>query len=129
MSDHTALGLSDHCYMGDHAGCGWACACECHRAAATPAPEGLAIMLRQFRLPVDVAGSRMPWATDWPLDRLMCVAAETLLEMAQALEALANKVDATSECDHTRISCEEIGCIGAEVRRARAVLARQQEGE
>ena len=42
--------------------------------------------------------------------------------LREALTALADKVDATSECDHTRLSCEEIGCIGAEVRRARAAI-------
>jgi predicted oxidoreductase (fatty acid repression mutant protein) len=30
--------------------------------------------------------------------------------------ALANKVDKHSECDHKRVSCEAIGCVGHEVR-------------
>jgi hypothetical protein len=46
-------------------------------------PVEIAEMLRRFRLSVDVAGSRMPWATDWPLDRLACEAAD-LIEAQQA---------------------------------------------
>jgi hypothetical protein len=46
-----------------------------------------------------------------------------------ALNALADKVDATSECDHKRRSCEEIGCVGAEVKKARAALAQAADAE
>ncbi len=41
-------------------------------------------MLRLFRLPVETAGSRMPWATDWPLDKL-CVEAANRIEQLEAL--------------------------------------------
>jgi hypothetical protein len=44
--------------------------------------------------------------------------------LVAALQALADKVDATSDCDHKRQRCEDIGCIGAEVRAARAALAK-----
>jgi hypothetical protein len=57
-------------------------------ALTTPAPEAapegapsnqqLAEWIRLFRLDVAVAGSRMPWATDWPLDRLMVEAADRI---------------------------------------------------
>jgi hypothetical protein len=43
--------------------------------------------------------------------------------LAKALEALADAEDRTGECDHKRVACEDIGCIGAEVRAARAALA------
>ena len=47
-----------------------------HKAA--PDVERLIERLRQFRLPVDVAGSRMEWDRDWPLDRIMVEAADAL---------------------------------------------------
>lgn len=47
-------------------------------------------------------------------------------ELLAALKALADRVDATSECDHKRIACEDIGCIGAEVRRARVAIAKAE---
>jgi hypothetical protein len=50
-------------------------------------------------------------------------------ELLAALKALADKVDATGECDHKRISCEDIGCIGVEVRRARSVIAKAAGAE
>lgn len=56
------------------------------------------------------------------------VAPDATRELVEATEALANKVDATSECDHKRYACEEVGCIGAEVKRARAALQRVREG-
>lgn len=43
-----------------------------------------------------------------------------------ACRALADRADATSECDHARLSCEEIGCIGFEVKRARAAIAKAE---
>lgn len=54
--------------------------------------------------------------------RLMAAAPELL----EACRALANRADATSECDHARLSCEEIGCIGFEVKRARAAIAKAE---
>lgn len=42
--------------------------------------------------------------------------------LREAAKALADKVDRTSECDHVRIACEDIGCIGAEVKAVRAAL-------
>jgi hypothetical protein len=45
-----------------------------------------------------------------------------IAELYMALEALTDKVDATSDCDHKRYFCEEIGCIGVEVKHAREVL-------
>jgi hypothetical protein len=47
-------------------------------------------------------------------------------DLLAALKALADRADATSECDHKRISCEDIGCIGAEVRRARGAISRAE---
>jgi hypothetical protein len=43
-------------------------------------------------------------------------------DLLAALVALADKVDATSDCDHKRVSCAEIGCIGEQVTAARAAL-------
>ncbi len=45
-------------------------------------------------------------------------------ELLAALIALADKVDATSDCDHKRFSCAEVGCIGAQVKAARAAIAK-----
>jgi transcription initiation factor IIE alpha subunit len=42
--------------------------------------------------------------------------------LRKALKALADKVDKHSECDHKRVACEDIGCIGVEVKTARAAL-------
>lgn len=42
------------------------------------ARKALIERLRQFRVPVEVAGLRMAWDTDWPLDKLMCAAADAL---------------------------------------------------
>jgi multidrug efflux pump subunit AcrA (membrane-fusion protein) len=47
--------------------------------------EALIDMLRTHRLDVEVAATRMPWANDWPLDRLMCAAADALAAQAQQL--------------------------------------------
>lgn len=44
-------------------------------------------------------------------------------DLLAALIALADKVDATSDCDHKRLSCEDVGCIGAQVKVARAAIA------
>lgn len=49
-------------------------------------------------------------------------------ELAAALQALADKADATGDCDHKRASCEEVGCIGEQVRNARAALAAFEAG-
>jgi len=46
---------------------------------------------------------------------------DTLLAV---LEALANKVDATSDCDHKRASCKDVGCIGHEVKIARELITK-----
>lgn len=43
-------------------------------------------------------------------------------KLIDVLEALIKKVDATSECDHKRVSCQEIGCIGFEIQNAKKVL-------
>jgi hypothetical protein len=48
-------------------------------------------------------------------------------KLEKAARGLADKVDATSECDHSRRSCVDVGCVGAEVRRVRAALAPQDE--
>lgn len=48
-------------------------------------------------------------------------------ELLTALKALADKVDATSDCDHKRQSCEDIGCIGHEVRIARAAIKKAEQ--
>lgn len=54
---------------------------------------------------------------------------EQVRELIEAAKLLADKVDKTSDCDHTRRSCEEIGCIGAEVKRVRAALRRSAARE
>ena len=47
----------------------------------------------------------------------------TLLRLARlSLKELADKVDATSDCDHKRASCAEIGCIGEQVKKARKTI-------
>ncbi len=45
-------------------------------------------------------------------------------EMRDAAKALADKVDSTSDCDHKRASCDEVGCIGHEVKAVRFILAK-----
>jgi hypothetical protein len=60
------------------------------------------------------------------LARKVCAVENQRDELLTALKALADRADATSECDHKRISCEDIGCIGAEVRRARVAIARAE---
>ncbi len=42
-------------------------------------------MLRAFRVDVDVAASRMPWAPDWPFDRLACEAADEIERLRRTL--------------------------------------------
>ena len=54
---------------------------------------------------------------------LLTAQAQEIEQLKAALKALADKVDATSECDHHRLSCAEIGCIGVEVKAAREALA------
>ncbi len=46
-------------------------------------------------------------------------------QLAVALRELADKVDATSDCDHKRSSCAEVGCIGVQVKQAREITMRQ----
>lgn len=46
-------------------------------------------------------------------------------ELAEAAKALADKVDATSDCDHKRASCADVGCIGVEVKRVREALQKE----
>lgn len=59
------------------------------------------------------------------IDRLAAELAKSR-EVEKAAKALADKVDATSECDHKRASCSEIGCIGAEVKAFHAALAAKE---
>jgi hypothetical protein len=56
--------------MSDHLG----------RSASVPvgSPQEIARLLREHNLESAVASTRMPWAPDWPLDRLMCAAADLL---------------------------------------------------
>lgn len=49
-------------------------------------------------------------------------------ELLAALMALTDKVDATSDCDHKRARCEDIGCIGVQVKSARAAIAKAKGG-
>ena len=48
-------------------------------------------------------------------------------ELLTALKELADRVEATNECDHKRIACEDIGCIGAVVVRARKAITKATE--
>ncbi len=48
-------------------------------------------------------------------------------ELLAALIALADKVDATSDCDHKRATCAEVGCIGEQVKAAREAIAKATE--
>lgn len=57
------------------------------------------------------------------------------LAAAKAMKALADKADATGDCDHKRASCAEVGCIGEQVKAVRltraallAELAREPAG-
>lgn len=47
-------------------------------------------------------------------------------DLLAALQALADKVDQTSDCDHKRAWCEEVGCIGVQVKAARAAIAKAE---
>lgn len=69
-------------------------------------------MLRLHRVSVDVAGTRMPWSQDWPLDRLMVEAADTIERLStdahQLREALRTYGQHTIGCNALR--CMKCGC-------------------
>jgi hypothetical protein len=48
----------------------------------------LAEWLRKHRIPTEVAGSRMPWAPNWPLDRLSVAVADALAAALARVAAL-----------------------------------------
>lgn len=53
--------------------------------------------------------------------------ARKLMALLAAARAIADRADATGECDHKRQSCEDIGCIGHEVRMVRSAIAAIEE--
>lgn len=42
--------------------------------------------------------------------------------LAKAAKELADAADATGDCDHKRLSCADVGCIGEQVRAVRKAL-------
>lgn len=48
----------------------------------------LYFLLRKHRVPVEVAASTMKWERGYPLDRLMCEAADTLEEVESLCDHL-----------------------------------------
>lgn len=46
--------------------------------------------------------------------------------LREALKNLADKADATGDCDHKRYSCADVGCIGEQVKAAHKALEDSQ---
>ena len=58
----------------------------------------------------------------WPCASDERALVETIKDLREKAEKLADKVDEIGECDHSRRSCASVGCIGAEVKALRSAL-------